>query len=468
VGPNGAGKSTLLKLVAGLLRPEHGSVKLDGHDLTGRPTEAARWIGLMPDPLGVYTDISCREYLQFFAKVHRLEGAKLAAQLETAVDVLGLGPWMDAEVESLSAGWQRRLALGRMLLLEAPLLLLDEPAAGLDVRARAELLEIVRGLSGLGRTVVISSHILPELEELADRFGIMDQGRWVEVAPGRTFFDRRELKEGLGGCRWRIRSARIPRRRRRRWRPPGRRRFRSRAGVDFAARRTRPRRPACARWCRRGCRWWISAAWTRAWAMWCCGCWKEARGDECAVLAGFAGAGARAAAVDHRGLFPGDAAVDHAAGDDGGVEQQDSVDPGNVGLLVAMCSIYIQAGLLVMLSPLAAAQRISQEREQRTYAALVNSPLGPGAIARGKLLGAWAFTLWLGVLTLPFTAVAALWGGLAAWVPLACFGLNLLAGLTLASLALGLSGLFGRSLSAYLASGAVLFLWAWRCRWSGG
>jgi ABC-type transport system involved in multi-copper enzyme maturation permease subunit len=136
-----------------------------------------------------------------------------------------------------------------------------------------------------------------------------------------------------------------------------------------------------------------------------------------------------------------------------------AVDPGNVGLLVAMCSIYIQAGLLVLLSPLAAAQRISQEREQRTYAALVNSPLGPGAIARGKLLGAWAFTLWLGVLTLPFTAVAALWGGLAAWVPLACFGLNLLAGLTLASLALGLSGLFGRSLSAYLATGAVLFLW---------
>lgn len=207
VGPNGAGKSTLLKLVAGLLRPEHGSVKLDGRDVTGRPTEAARWIGLMPDPLGVYTDISCREYLQFFAKVHRLEGAKLAAQLETAVEMLGLGPWMEAEVESLSAGWQRRLALGRMLLLDAPLLLLDEPAAGLDVRARAELLEIVRGLSKLGRTVVISSHILPELEELADRFGIMDQGRWVEVGPGRTFFGRRELKEGLGGCRWRIRCA---------------------------------------------------------------------------------------------------------------------------------------------------------------------------------------------------------------------------------------------------------------------
>ncbi len=204
VGPNGAGKSTLLKLIAGLLRPERGSVRIDGHDVTGLPTEAARWIGLMPDPLGVYTDISCREYLQFFAKVHGLEGAKRTAQLDIAVNVLGLGPWMEAEVESLSAGWQRRLALGRMLLLDAPLLLLDEPAAGLDVRARAELLEIVRGLSQMGRTVIISSHILPELEELADRFGIMDQGRWVEVVSGRTFFDRAELKQGLGGCRWQI------------------------------------------------------------------------------------------------------------------------------------------------------------------------------------------------------------------------------------------------------------------------
>ena len=204
VGPNGAGKSTLLKLVAGLLRPERGRVMMEDRDLTGKPSEAARWIGLMPDPLGVYTDISCREYLQFFAKVHRLEGSKLAQQMAAAVDMLGLGPWMESEVESLSAGWQRRLALGRMLLLDAPLLLLDEPAAGLDVRARAELLEIVRGLSGIGRTVVISSHILPELEELADRFGIMNEGRWVEVAPGRTFFDRRELKAGLGGSRWRI------------------------------------------------------------------------------------------------------------------------------------------------------------------------------------------------------------------------------------------------------------------------
>jgi len=144
------------------------------------------------------------------------------------------------------------------------------------------------------------------------------------------------------------------------------------------------------------------------------------------------------------------------------------VEPGEIGMAVALCAVFCQAGLLVILSPLAAAQRISQEREQRTYAALINSPLGPGAIARGKLFGAWAFTLWLGGLTLPFVAAATLWGGLPPWVPLACFGLNLLAGLALASLALGLSGLFGRSLSAYLASGAVLFLWALALPMIGG
>ncbi len=150
------------------------------------------------------------------------------------------------------------------------------------------------------------------------------------------------------------------------------------------------------------------------------------------------------------------------------LNESKAVNPGDIGMLVAMCAIFCQAGLLVILSPLAAAQRISQEREQRTFAALVNSPLGPCAIARGKLLGAWTFTLWLGVLTLPFVAVAALWGGMSAWVSMVCFLLNLLAGMTLSALALGLSGLFGRSLSAYLAAGAVLFLWCLALPMIGG
>ena len=204
VGPNGAGKSTLLKLIAGLLRPERGRVTVADHDITGKPSIAARFVGLMPDPLGVYTDISCREYLQFFGMVYGLKGEDLARRIAHTVELLELGPWMNAEAETLSAGWQRRLALGRILLLETPLLLLDEPAAGLDIRARSELLGIVRNLTGAGRTVVISSHILPELEELADRFGVMDNGRWVDIAAGHRFATRDEIRHGMGRCQWSI------------------------------------------------------------------------------------------------------------------------------------------------------------------------------------------------------------------------------------------------------------------------
>ena len=196
-GPNGAGKSTLLKLLAGLLRPEAGTVEACGENVTGDPARAARFIALMPDPLGVYTDVSAREYLEFFGRVFGLRGEALRRRVGETAGTLGLGPWMDAEVETLSAGWQRRLALGRALLSDAPVLLLDEPAAGLDVGARADLLALVRTLAGGGRSMIVSSHILPELEDLADRYAVMVDGRWAEVAPGVTFFTRGELRHGL-------------------------------------------------------------------------------------------------------------------------------------------------------------------------------------------------------------------------------------------------------------------------------
>ena len=135
-------------------------------------------------------------------------------------------------------------------------------------------------------------------------------------------------------------------------------------------------------------------------------------------------------------------------------------DPGATGVTLAWATLWCQAGLLLILAPLASACRLSQEREQRTLPALINSPLSAGRIARGKLLGAWAFTLWLGVLALPFLAVAELWGGVSPGTLWLGFGLNLLMGVMLSTVALGLSGLFGRSLTAYLATGALLFFWA--------
>jgi ABC-type multidrug transport system ATPase subunit len=205
VGPNGAGKSTLLKVACGLLRAETGSVCYGEHELTGNPQASASFIGLMPDPLGVYTDITAHDYLEFFARVMEIPEEERAGRIAAVVGDLELGPWLDEEVETLSAGWQRRLALGRILLARTPVLLLDEPAAGLDIPARKELLAIVRGLANEKRAIIISSHILPELEDLADRFGILDQGAWRDVIPGKTFFTRQELKHGLDGTYGHIR-----------------------------------------------------------------------------------------------------------------------------------------------------------------------------------------------------------------------------------------------------------------------
>lgn len=129
------------------------------------------------------------------------------------------------------------------------------------------------------------------------------------------------------------------------------------------------------------------------------------------------------------------------------------------GEVLAAVALFSHGALICLLSALGAAQRISQERERRTLPALVNSPLSPQRIADGKLLGAWAFAVWLSFTTLPFLAVSTLWGGIPAGTLLLCWLYNVAAAMATASLALGLSGLFGRSLSAYLATGAVLFLW---------
>ena len=135
------------------------------------------------------------------------------------------------------------------------------------------------------------------------------------------------------------------------------------------------------------------------------------------------------------------------------------IEPVNIGEGLIWTALFCQAGLLVILAPLASAGRISQEREQRTLAGLINSPASATRIALGKLWGAWTFILWLGVLVLPFLFTATLWGGPSWQLILVCLGLNLLAGLALAALSLGISGLFGRSLTAYLVTGCFLFGW---------
>lgn len=204
IGPNGAGKSTLLLLASGLLTPDSGQVFCNQNDVTAHPQNAASFVGLMPDPLGVYTDLSAIEYLDFFSRVLEIPEKEAKSRINEVVGLLEFEPWLDAEVETLSAGWQRRLALGRVLLSQAPVLLLDEPAAGLDISARHDLLDIIRKLAQKNHTIVISSHILPELEELADYFGVLKQGTWVEIRPQKIFFSRNEFNDSREKTRWRL------------------------------------------------------------------------------------------------------------------------------------------------------------------------------------------------------------------------------------------------------------------------
>jgi ABC-2 type transport system ATP-binding protein len=202
VGPNGAGKSSLLNCAAGLLPPQAGTIRSGDEIISAQPRKAARHLVLMPDPLGVYLDISAIEYMDFFARAYKLPPGVASQRISHAIERLGLGPWLDHEVESLSSGWQRRLALSRVLIADAPIVLLDEPASGLDISGRRELLSLVRGFAAEGRTVLVTSHILPELEELADRFGIIQKGRWVPVREKQVFFTRADLRAGFGQGHW--------------------------------------------------------------------------------------------------------------------------------------------------------------------------------------------------------------------------------------------------------------------------
>jgi ABC-2 type transport system ATP-binding protein len=177
VGPNGAGKSTTLRILATILEPSAGAARVCGMDIAERPNTVRRAIGYMPDTYGVYDDMRVWEYLDFFARVYAIPADERKRIVANLLELVDLGPKRDAYVQALSRGMQQRLCLAHALVHDPKVLLLDEPASGLDPRARAELRELLRELSGLGKTIIISSHILPELEELCTAVAIMDRGR---------------------------------------------------------------------------------------------------------------------------------------------------------------------------------------------------------------------------------------------------------------------------------------------------
>ncbi len=194
VGPNGAGKTTMLRMMATLLVPTSGDALIAGESVRRNPQAVRRVLGYMPDAFGVYDDMKVWEYLDFFGRCYGLGTAQRKRMIGDLLELVDLAHKRDAYVLSLSRGMQQRLCLAHALVHDPQVLLLDEPASGLDPRARVELRELLRELRSLGKTILISSHILPELEELCTSVAIVDRGR--VLASGRIADISAKLRVG--------------------------------------------------------------------------------------------------------------------------------------------------------------------------------------------------------------------------------------------------------------------------------
>ena len=177
IGPNGAGKTTTIKMLATLMLPNQGSLSVGGYDVVKEPFEVRRLIGYMPDSFGVYEDLLVWEYLDYFAALYHLPPAKRKRATQDVLELTDLTTKHDAQVMSLSRGMKQRLCLAKTLLHDPEVLLLDEPASGLDPHARIEIRELIRELCRMGKTVLVSSHILTELADFSTSIGIVEAGR---------------------------------------------------------------------------------------------------------------------------------------------------------------------------------------------------------------------------------------------------------------------------------------------------
>jgi len=179
IGPNGAGKTTTIKMMATLLRPTAGTVYIDGHDICTEQETVRGLIGYMPDFFGVYDDIKVWEYLDFFAAAYRVPKADRPQIIEDVLGLTDLTGKRDTYVDELSRGMKQRLCLAKTLVHDPKVLLLDEPASGLDPRARIEIRELLKELRNLGKTIFVSSHILAELADFCTKIGIIENGQLI-------------------------------------------------------------------------------------------------------------------------------------------------------------------------------------------------------------------------------------------------------------------------------------------------
>lgn len=209
VGPNGAGKTTLLKMLAGLLRPSSGKIEVAGVEVGAEPKRLHRIVGYVPDTFGLYDDLSVHHFLEYFARAHEVPRESMEKRIDGVLNLTNLAGKRDAQVGALSRGMRQRLVIAKTLLHAPKVLLLDEPASGLDPHARIELRDLIRQLAALGTTILVSSHILTELADFSTSVIIMERGRvaragridaLVEELAGGTPV-RAELLEAEGATR---------------------------------------------------------------------------------------------------------------------------------------------------------------------------------------------------------------------------------------------------------------------------
>lgn len=194
IGPNGAGKTTTIKVLATLLMPSFGSVRVLGTDIVRSTQTVRRYIGYAPDSFGVYEDLTVVEYLNFFAAAYRIDFSKRANTVKDVLALTDLSGKAGSQVDALSRGMKQRLSIARVLLHDPQLLLLDEPASGLDPRARIELRELLKELQRMGKTILISSHILHELAQFCTRIGIIEGGKLVAEGSLTDIYRKLDLK----------------------------------------------------------------------------------------------------------------------------------------------------------------------------------------------------------------------------------------------------------------------------------
>lgn len=179
VGANGAGKTTTFNMIATLLQPTSGDVLINGKSIINEPQEIRKLIGYMPDFFGVYDQLKANEYLTFFGTSYGMSDAAIKKQIPIVLNLVNLMDKRYEYVDDLSRGMKQRLCLARTLMHNPELLILDEPASGLDPRARVELREVLLSLKKMGKTIMISSHILPELAEICDEIGVLENGKLI-------------------------------------------------------------------------------------------------------------------------------------------------------------------------------------------------------------------------------------------------------------------------------------------------